>query len=83
MLASRTPTGDLGARAAVGQIVAGNFPDVREFRPEVPVALVQLLNACLSLDRRVRPASAGDLARRLEALAKLPSEPTRPNHPRF
>lgn len=42
--------------------------DVRRLRPEVPDAAAELLARCLSRDRSVRPATAADVARWLDAL---------------
>jgi serine/threonine protein kinase len=43
-------------------------PDVREFRPDVPAALANLIRRCLSKDPRERPQTASELAK---ALAEL------------
>ncbi len=43
-------------------------PPVREFRPDVPAALDDLVNRCLAKDADDRPQHAGDLVRVLETV---------------
>jgi len=46
------------------------LPDVREKAPDTPAELVELLQALMAKDPAGRPASAGDVAARLQRLAK-------------
>ena len=68
MLAGRLPSASGSPLGAIAQIAGGGFPDVREFRPDAPGGLAELLGECLASELDRRPSSAGELHRRLETL---------------
>jgi len=60
--------------AIMGQIIFQEAPHLRDSRPELPVALDELLARMLAKDPSQRPATAAALATELERLGGLPGE---------
>src|SRR5262249_40570948 len=54
---------------------------IQQIRPDLPLALSDLVMSCLAKDRNDRPQTAGDIARTLEAIASGSGQATSPSLP--
>jgi ligand-binding sensor domain-containing protein len=68
MLSGRVPFSGASDVAILSQIVHRAPPDLRPLRPDVHEDLLALLEQLLAKDPAKRPASAGEVVRRLDAL---------------
>jgi eukaryotic-like serine/threonine-protein kinase len=77
-LSGRTPFPGDHATAVYARVLLHEPKPLGALCPEAPLALCALVDACLSKDRRRRPADGGELAQRLVALPPLdPALPRR------
>lgn len=65
MLLGRDPHPGSSVTQIMKSICLGDFPDVGAERGDVPEVLLEVLRAATARDAAVRPANAGELARRL------------------
>jgi hypothetical protein len=69
-LAGGHPYAAEGLSALMKKIREADVPDIREMNPELPKAVAEFFHYSLSVDSARRPASARDLAQRLQELAR-------------
>jgi len=62
--------GVMAYRMLAGRLPADHTIPLREFAPEVPERLEDLLDQCMSLDREWRPKDAGELSNKLQTCLK-------------
>jgi len=77
MLAGRPPFKENGTAAILTAILTKPFPDITEFRPDAPPALVNLINSMLEKDRDQRINSVRVIGAELEALIRGLDTPLR------
>jgi serine/threonine-protein kinase len=82
MVTGRRPHDRERPEALMFEILHGAAEPVRSLRPDTPPDLEQLIDACLSKDRALRPASAGEVSHALRRLGDDLRRGVEPEHTR-
>lgn len=75
LLVGRPPYEAASLRDLVPQVLDSPVPSLRALRPEVPVALARVVQACLTKDARGRPGSYSQLADQLRPFTRPAYQP--------